>query len=115
MDAALRALARTPTSGRRIAVLGDMRELGVHSDDAHTAVGRRAGELHIDALIGVGAGGRAHATAAGGPVAGVRTAPDARSALEMLRPMAEAGDTVLVKASRAVGLEVLAAQLLDGS
>jgi len=115
MDAALRALASTPTVGRRIAVLGDMRELGVHSDDAHAAVGVRAGELHLDALVGVGAGGRAIATAAAATVPEVRTAPDAPTALEMVREMAEPGDTVLVKASRAMGLEVVAAQLLEAA
>jgi UDP-N-acetylmuramoyl-tripeptide--D-alanyl-D-alanine ligase len=113
MDAALQALAGTPTEGRRIAVLGDMRELGVHSDDAHTAVGVRAGELHLDALVGVGAGGRAIATAAAATVPDVRTAPDAATALEMVREMAEPGDTVLVKASRAVGLEAVADRLLE--
>jgi UDP-N-acetylmuramoyl-tripeptide--D-alanyl-D-alanine ligase len=115
MDAALRALARTPTEGRRIAVLGDMRELGVHSEDAHTAVGVRAGELRLDALVGVGAGGRAIATAAAGTVADVRTAPDAATALDLLRQMAEPGDTVLLKASRAVGLELVAVHLLEGA
>jgi UDP-N-acetylmuramoyl-tripeptide--D-alanyl-D-alanine ligase len=115
MEAALQTLARTPTPGRRIAVLGDMRELGVYTDDAHAAVGVRAGELHLDALVGVGAGGRAIATAAAATVPDVRTAPDARSALEIVREMAEPGDTVLVKASRAVGLEVVATHLLEGA
>jgi UDP-N-acetylmuramoyl-tripeptide--D-alanyl-D-alanine ligase len=115
MDAALRALASTPTEGRRIAVLGDMRELGVHSDDAHTAVGMRAGELRLDALVGVGAGGRIIATAAAATVPEVRTAPDAATALAMVREMAEPGDTVLVKASRAAGLDIVAAQLLEGA
>jgi UDP-N-acetylmuramoyl-tripeptide--D-alanyl-D-alanine ligase len=115
MEAALRALASTPTAGRRIAVLGDMRELGVHSDDAHVAVGVRAGELHLDALVCVGAGGRTIATAAAATVPEVRTAPDAATALEMVREMTRPGDTVLVKASRAVGLEVVAAELLEGA
>jgi UDP-N-acetylmuramoyl-tripeptide--D-alanyl-D-alanine ligase len=115
MDAALRALARTPTEGRRIAVLGDMRELGAHSDDAHAAIGVRAGELHVDILVGVGAGGRAIATAAAATVPDVRTAPDAATALEIVRQMTEAGDTVLVKASRAVGLELVAAHLLEAA
>jgi UDP-N-acetylmuramoyl-tripeptide--D-alanyl-D-alanine ligase len=113
MGAALRALASTPTDGRRIAVLGDMRELGVHHDDAHAAVGALAGELHLDALVGVGPGGRAIATAAAPTVPEVRTAPDAATALVIVREMTEPGDTVLVKASRAMGLESVAAQLLE--
>jgi UDP-N-acetylmuramoyl-tripeptide--D-alanyl-D-alanine ligase len=115
MDAALRALAHTPTEGRRIAVLGDMRDLGVHGDDAHTAVGVRAGELRLDALVGVGAGGRAIATAAAATVPDVRTAPDAVTALDVVRAMAEPGDTILLKASRAVGLELVATDLLEGA
>jgi UDP-N-acetylmuramoyl-tripeptide--D-alanyl-D-alanine ligase len=115
MEAALRALASTPTEGRRIAVLGDMRELGAHSDDAHAAVGMRAGELHLDALVGVGAGGRAIATAAAATVPEVFTAPDAATAVVMVREMTLPGDTVLVKASRALGLEVVAAELLGGA
>jgi UDP-N-acetylmuramyl pentapeptide synthase len=45
----------------------------------------------------------------------VRTAPDAATALEIVREMAEPGDTVLVKASRVVGLEVVATRLLEGA
>src|SRR6266513_1135791 len=41
MDAALRALAHTPTQGRRVAVLGDMLELGAVGPEAHAAVCRR--------------------------------------------------------------------------
>ncbi len=74
---------------------------------------RARGELHLDALVGVGAGGRAIATAAASTVPEVRTAPDAATAVAMVREMAEPGDTVLVKASRAMGLEVVAAHLLE--
>ena len=54
MNAAVDALIATVTTGRRIAVLGDMLELGVYSDDAHVALGRRVAETNIDVLIGVG-------------------------------------------------------------
>ena len=113
MNAALEALARVATSGRRIAVLGDMRELGVHSDDAHAGVGRRAAELGIDVLVGVGAGGRGIAGGADG-IPDVLTAADAADALRIVQGMAQRGDAVLVKASRAVGLEAVAQQLLEG-
>ena len=112
MDAALRALARTPTTGRRVAVLGDMRELGELSPDAHAAVGRRVAELHIDVLVGVGTGGEAMALAAT-PGVKVYPAADAADAGRVVRALTEPGDTVLVKASRAVGLDRVAAQLLD--
>jgi UDP-N-acetylmuramyl pentapeptide synthase len=115
MDAALRSLAQTETVGRRIAVLGDMRELGPYAREAHAAIGRHAAELGIDIVIGVGAGGRQIADAAIGPQ--VLTAPDAAAALKTAIETAEPGDSVLVKASRAVGLETVAEGLLarDGS
>ncbi|MDQ1509997.1 MAG: UDP-N-acetylmuramoyl-tripeptide--D-alanyl-D-alanine ligase [Actinomycetota bacterium] len=111
LDAALRALAQVDTGGRRIAILGDMRELGPYADDAHAAVGRRAAELNIDIVIGVGAGGRLIAEAASGLQ--VRTATDAADALRIAVEIVEPGDAVLVKASRAVGLEIVAAGLLS--
>ena len=115
MGAALRSLAQTETAGRRIAVLGDMRELGAYSGKAHAAIGRHAAELGIDIVIGVGVGGRQIADAAIGPQ--VHLAPDAAAALATAIETVEPGDSVLVKASRAVGLETVAAGLLarDGS
>ena len=115
MHAALRALARVPTTGRRIAVLGDMLELGIHSEDAHSAVGRHAGELGIDVVIGVGSGGRAIADAAASAVAEIDVANDAGEALGIVVALAAAGDTVLVKASRDVGLEIVAVELLGAA
>ena len=109
LDAALRALAQVDAGGRRIAILGDMRELGPYTDDAHAAVGRLAAELNIDIVIGVGAGGRLIAEAARGMQ--VHTATDAADALRIAVEIVEPGDAVLVKASRAVGLEIVAAGL----
>jgi UDP-N-acetylmuramoyl-tripeptide--D-alanyl-D-alanine ligase len=111
MDAALRALARTPTQGRRFAVLGDMLELGDVGPEAHAAVGRRVADLHIDVLVGVGSGGEAIALAAA-PGVKVYPAANAADAGRVVRALTGPGDTVLVKASRAVGLELVAAQLL---
>jgi UDP-N-acetylmuramoyl-tripeptide--D-alanyl-D-alanine ligase len=115
MHAALRVLGHTATPGRRIAILGDMRELGVHSDDAHAGVGRQAAESRVDVLIGVGDGGRVIAEAAGTAVPDVRVAPDAQGALKIALELATRGDTVLLKASRAVGLEIVATRLLEGA
>ena len=58
MEAALVALAGLPVPGRRVAVLGEMRELGSHAADAHRAVGVRAAELALDLVVGVGEGAR---------------------------------------------------------
>jgi UDP-N-acetylmuramoyl-tripeptide--D-alanyl-D-alanine ligase len=113
VDAALRALARTPAE-RRVAVLGDMRELGEYGPDAHAEVGRRLGELHIDVLVGVGSGGEAIALAAA-PAVKVYPAANAADAARVVCALVAPGDAVLVKASRAVGLERVAARLLgDG-
>jgi UDP-N-acetylmuramoyl-tripeptide--D-alanyl-D-alanine ligase len=111
MEAALRSLAHLPVRGRRVAVLGDMRELGAHADDAHTAIGRLVRELGLDLLVGVGAGGAAVVAAAGDGADAVAVA-DAPAALAALAARVEPGDAVLVKASRALGLEVVAAALL---
>jgi UDP-N-acetylmuramoyl-tripeptide--D-alanyl-D-alanine ligase len=114
MSAALHALARMDVSGRRIAVLGDMRELGTHGASAHEEVGALVAALGIDALVGVGAGGReiAIAVEAHGANTEVRTVPDAEAAGRVVLELAEAGDAVLVKASRALGLEAVAERLL---
>ena len=113
MAAALRALAALPATGRRIAVLGDMRELGAASHDAHVAVGELAAQLRVDMLVGVGDGGAAITAAAPGVADRVDVA-DAHDALVAVRAVVAPGDVVLLKGSRAVGLEVVAAGLLGG-
>ena len=65
-------------------------------------------------MIGVGDGGRAIADAARADVSEVLTADDAQEALRITRGLARPGDAVLVKASRAVGLEVVADALVAG-
>jgi UDP-N-acetylmuramoyl-tripeptide--D-alanyl-D-alanine ligase len=110
MEAAIRALAQLPIDGRRIAVVGEMRELGPHAAEAHDAIGELAASLGIDLIIGVGDGGAAIAKAADG-VASVLV-PDAAHATAELQSLVRPGDAVLVKASRAVGLEVVADALL---
>jgi len=115
MEAALRGLQALPAAGRRIAVLGAMRELGSYSPLAHEHVGRVAGEVGVDVLIVVGDDASDLALGAGD--AGVREVvrvPDAGAAIAAVRGLVVPGDAVLVKASRAVGLEVVVDALLDG-
>jgi len=106
MLAALQTLADLPCSGKRVAVLGDMAELGEHTAGAHEEIGRRAGELGIDRVIAVGQFARHTADAAS--QAGVRDASifqNVLAAAAELPRIVEAGDLVLLKASRATGLE----------
>jgi UDP-N-acetylmuramoyl-tripeptide--D-alanyl-D-alanine ligase len=67
MIAALETMCDLPLQGRRVAVLGDMAELGAHSEAAHAEVGRRAAELKIGQLFTVGKAAAAMAQAARAP------------------------------------------------
>lgn len=106
--AALRTLAALPCSGRRIAVLGDMAELGVHAGPAHEEIGRESAQAGVDGLVAVGRW--AETTAAAASRAGlknVRQFADVTSAIRDVPGMLAPGDTVLLKASRSTGLEKL--------
>jgi len=106
MAAALATLAELPVAGRRIVVLGDMAELGAHSEAAHREVGRRVAELGMDMLFTVGAMGYCYAGEA--KERGVKVVcqfDEAAEAAVSLRRVLRPGDAVLVKASRSAGLE----------
>ena len=100
MAAALRDLAGR-NGGRRIAVLGGMAELGPEAPRYHREIG--ALTTGIDVVVGVGQLARDY-----GPTHWV---PDADAAATLLGELLEPGDVVLVKGSRAVGLERVAANL----
>jgi UDP-N-acetylmuramoyl-tripeptide--D-alanyl-D-alanine ligase len=102
MRAALDHLA-SMDRGRRIAVLGEMAELGPDAEDFHREIGEYAREAGVDLVVGVGGMGRAYDPD--------RHTDDAAAAADLLEELIEPGDTVLVKASRAVGLEVVAERL----
>ena len=105
--AALDLLAGLP--GRRVAILGEMLELGEASDDGHRVVGEAAARI-VDWLVvvGRGAAGIAEGAVAGGLDRGrVLAVPDQDSALEAVAPRLRDGDVVLVKASRGIGLDLL--------
>lgn len=107
--AALRALVDLAGGRRTWAVLGEMRELGATSAAEHAELGRVALELGVDRLVTVGEQARAISV----PGADAVAVPDADAAVALLRGELAAGDVVLVKASRAAGLERVAAALLD--
>jgi UDP-N-acetylmuramoyl-tripeptide--D-alanyl-D-alanine ligase len=110
MRAALDDLAAS-ASGRRVAVLGDMLELGPEEVRFHEEAGARARMAGVDVLVTVGALARHMAGAFGGTDGAVVNADDARAAAELVPGLLEPGDTVLVKGSRGVGLEVVAQAL----
>ena len=104
--AALRTLAELETDGQRIAVLGQMAELGVESSRGHREVGETAASLGIDRLIALGEGGREMAEAA--RAAGLSASDVAATAEEVADSLGELtrpGDIVLVKGSRAARTE----------
>jgi UDP-N-acetylmuramoyl-tripeptide--D-alanyl-D-alanine ligase len=110
--AALETLCDLPLQGRRVAVLGDMEELGAHSAAAHAEVGRRAAELKIGQLFTVGKMSAATAKAArDGGLNRVIEFENVEAAVTAIKKFLKAGDVVLLKASRASQLERIAATL----
>lgn len=100
--------------GRRVAVLGDMLELGFAEEASHQLVGRRAAEV-ADVLVAVGARGRIigeEALAVGMPAGRVHFAPDADTTLPLLQALIQPRDVLLIKASRGLRLDQLVAALM---
>jgi UDP-N-acetylmuramoyl-tripeptide--D-alanyl-D-alanine ligase len=101
MKAALRTLVELDADGKRVAVLGEMGELGVESERAHREVGEEAATLRIDQLIAIGTMGEVIVQAAHD--AGLEKTSAVRStseAAELLGQIAQPGDLVLIKGSR---------------
>ena len=110
MRAALDDLAATATaSARRVAVLGDMLELGPDEGRFHAELGVHARDAGVDVLVAVGP--RAGLIGAGSGLGQVHAVQDAAAAAALVPKLVQDGDTVLVKASRGVGLEVVAQAL----
>ena len=110
MQAALGHLAAKAGDRRRVAVLGDMAELGPGAPAFHVEIGEDAARQGVAALVAVGELARGYLEGASGvPV--TRWSSDAESAIAVVEEVVEPGDCVLVKASRAVGLEAVAEAL----
>ncbi|MFI5167430.1 MAG: UDP-N-acetylmuramoyl-tripeptide--D-alanyl-D-alanine ligase [Thermoanaerobaculales bacterium] len=104
--ALLALLAVTP--GRRVAVLGEMLELGANAPELHREVGRRAGAV-AQLVVAVGGDPAVElARAANGTEA--HHVAEAGAALALLRSLVRPGDVVLVKGSRGIGLD----RVVDG-
>lgn len=110
MSAAIDDLAETAT-GRRVAILGDMLELGPDAPRLHRELGEHAGARGVELLIAVGPLAADTARAFAGDSHAVA---DARAAAELAPGLLRAGDTVLVKGSRGVGLERVSDALRAG-
>jgi UDP-N-acetylmuramoyl-tripeptide--D-alanyl-D-alanine ligase len=111
MRAALADLSRRDAP-RRVAVLGDMLELGPDETALHAELGELATQAGVRLLATVGPRAAHAAERFDGPTLRFATAADAATAL----PAAiETGDAVLVKGSRGVGLEVVVSALHDGT
>ncbi|TGY67178.1 UDP-N-acetylmuramoyl-tripeptide--D-alanyl-D-alanine ligase [Enterorhabdus sp. NM05_H27] len=107
MRASLATFAATDVAGRRIAVLGDMGELGSFAEPCHAGVGAAAAEAGLHRLICVGelaASIAEGAAAAGMDAARISRAATVADVLEELDTLLEPGDAVLVKASHFMGL-----------
>jgi UDP-N-acetylmuramoyl-tripeptide--D-alanyl-D-alanine ligase len=102
MRAALEHLTERANGRRRVAVLGEMAELGARAPEYHREIGDLVRELGIEHVIAVGGLARAY---------GGEWVPVAEDAAIRLRGDLRPGDVVLVKGSRAVGLEVVAENL----
>ncbi len=98
MRAAIAYLRERAGGRRTVAILGEMAELGPEAPRFHAEIGREAAD--VDVVLGVGELARGYEPDA--------WAADAGGAVELARELVRPGDAVLVKASRAVGLEVVA-------
>ena len=107
MRAALAYLAERAGERRRVAILGDMAELGRTGPDYHREIGEAAAEIGVDELLAVGELARSYLE---GGVPG-RWVANVHEAVRALDAVVRPGDAVLVKASRALGLEAVAAAL----
>ncbi len=98
-------------SRRRVAVLGDMLELGSAAREFHVEAGRHAAASGVDVLVTVGPLAEAMAEGFGGEVHAVASAAEAAA---LVRELVAPGDAVLVKGSRGVGLELVCSSLIAG-
>jgi UDP-N-acetylmuramoyl-tripeptide--D-alanyl-D-alanine ligase len=106
MVAALEHLAERAGGHRKVAVLGDMAELGAGAASYHREVGAAASRAGVDVLLAIGPLARSYLDGARG-VPSTRWAPSVEQGLAALRQILQPGDFVLVKGSRSMGLEAI--------
>ncbi len=114
LEEALQALAELP-GGRKIAVLGDMLELGKAEADFHRQAGNQVSSLELDMLILVGPLGQhtaEAAEAAGMDPEQILVFADSSAAAEALPALLASEDVILVKGSRGIRMEVIVQKLI---
>ena len=118
LERSLEVLAASRPAGRRIAVLGEMLELGDQSESLHEACGRAAAAAGVDLLVTIGGPAARRlgeaAVAAGLTGTSVLHAATSGEAAELVAGLVGAGDLVLVKGSRGVRTEAVVARLVNG-
>jgi UDP-N-acetylmuramoyl-tripeptide--D-alanyl-D-alanine ligase len=117
LGAMLQALAATDTRGRRIAVIGEMLELGDASYALHASCGRAAAEAGVDELVVIG-GPVADGLVDGARAAGLHAArihrfADSASAAAVVASIVGADDLVLVKGSRGTRTDLVSDRLRE--
>ncbi|HUL73362.1 MAG TPA: UDP-N-acetylmuramoyl-tripeptide--D-alanyl-D-alanine ligase [Vicinamibacterales bacterium] len=119
MQAMLDALAVTETSGRRVAVLGEMLELGGAAPALHEACGRHAARAGVDEIVVVGgpaADGLAIGAAREGLAASqIHRFADSAAAADAVARLVRPGDLVLVKGSRGTRTDLIVDRLKEGA
>ncbi|MDT9598039.1 UDP-N-acetylmuramoyl-tripeptide--D-alanyl-D-alanine ligase [Sphingosinicella rhizophila] len=113
MAATLKTFSIQPVRGRRIAVLGAMRELGADSDMFHAGLAQPLEAARVDYAILVGEEMAPLAKALGQRLE-ISHVPDAASAIGLAREAVAPGDALLVKGSNSIGLAALVEALADG-
>jgi len=113
--ASLAALKSIETAGAKIAVMGDMMELGKYSAEEHRNIGREAADT-VSQLVTVGPRSRmtaSEAVASGLPAESVHVYDSASEAAAYVASVAKAGDIILVKGSQSMRMERVVAALLQ--
>jgi UDP-N-acetylmuramoyl-tripeptide--D-alanyl-D-alanine ligase len=116
MEMSLKTLAGMQCQGRKIAVLGDMKELGEHSTEYHGKIGAMIPELSVDYLVAIGSDAKEYckgAENAGLNAGRVKYFKNKEEAIDELKFLIRENDMVLVKASRSMELEYVAKSLLE--
>jgi UDP-N-acetylmuramoyl-tripeptide--D-alanyl-D-alanine ligase len=116
MKMSLQTLSNMPCNGRKIVVLGDMKELGAHSKKYHRDIGSMLPELSVDYLVAIG--NDAVEYCKGAEKAGLKSSrikyfEDKEKAVDALKFLLREKDMVLLKASRSMKLEEISKKLLE--